>query len=379
MTLSRNTKMVSAVCGVFGVLAALFFILFESIEVERRAGASLEARRNPFLAAGRFLEKLDIPVAVVKGTGDGESLPPVTDTIIIRYNHGLEIPQRSQELMAWVAAGGHLIIEVRFTGVQEDLAVARPFLDQLGISAVRKNLLLATMKAETTSVTIYEDAQPLEVKFSPVHVLELTRDDVTFQFADDNGVHMVEYIQGEGTVTVMSDFDMWRNDDIGERDHAAFLAHTVGNNVAKVWFLQDQVFPGVVSLLWRYAAEAVISAALLLGLLLLRLNNRFGPVLEYDRGQRRSLVEHLEAVGEFDWQYQRGGNLLAGMRQELHFAAETACPGWLHKSADEQAAWLARRSKQAAEDVHAALFAAADRQNQFVWTVKTLQIIRKNL
>lgn len=88
---------------------ALFLFFFERHTEEVDLGFGPEARRNPFLAAQRFLDRLDIPhrradnISIVSTLDDGDALFLTSSSQV--YNH-----DRLWELLDWVEAGGHAIV-----------------------------------------------------------------------------------------------------------------------------------------------------------------------------------------------------------------------------------------------------------------------------
>ena len=95
-------------------LTAWFFANFERQTLEVPVGASMEARRNPFLAAERFLARLGIPVESVAGRDLLRQFPPTSDTLVVNGLGPLN-PERQEALRAWIEGGGHLVVEAKET------------------------------------------------------------------------------------------------------------------------------------------------------------------------------------------------------------------------------------------------------------------------
>ena len=364
---------------VVGLLVGAFLFFFEPVEKEIKTGYSAEAKRNRFLAAQRFMKQLGIESEIIRGIDKLHNLPAGNDILIATYSHRFEQVKIKDELLEWVNQGGHLILELKPFNRTDDLEVETPFLDELGVKPKRSNTLLRNINRENIEITVYKNSEPLTVSFQPYHTLEVTKEDPVLLYKDSNGTHLVEYYVGAGLVTILSELDLWRNQNIGDHDNAAALAHIVGENPGKVWVLFGVSMPTLFELMWKHGSEAVIALALLLLLWLWAMYNRFGPRVEFNEQQRRSLLEHLDAVGQFEWRYHRANTILGTVRQELHQLIETRYPRWQKKSQIEQCEWLAKRTSLPEQDINLALTANSDHQTSFTRYIKILQTIRKTV
>ncbi|MBB5211547.1 DUF4350 domain-containing protein [Microbulbifer hydrolyticus] len=104
----------SRIAIVWGVLllaaaCALFLYFFERHTEEVDLGFGPEARRNPYLAAQRFLDRLDI------GHRRADNISVITtlddrDALFLASSSQIYNPDRLRELLDWVDAGGHAIV-----------------------------------------------------------------------------------------------------------------------------------------------------------------------------------------------------------------------------------------------------------------------------
>lgn len=132
---------------------------------------------------------------------------------------------------------------------------------------------------------------------------------------DDEGVPFMQFAQGEGVITLMTDSTMWQSHRIGHFDHAYFLQLLAGSG--DFVFLTRPRFDSLGLLARQYAAEFFISGLLaLLGWLILRAR-RFGPLQPSPEIARRSLLEHISACGHYYWRDDQCQRLLRGQREEL--------------------------------------------------------------
>jgi hypothetical protein len=379
MTKSRSVVITILVLVAIALPVAAFFFLFEPVEEEIDTGYSKQARQNQFLAAQRFLRELGVASATIRGMDKVNNLPAQHNVLFATYSHRFEQSVTREHLLAWIKQGGHLILELRPYIGRDDVKVETPLLDTLEVWPANRDVFFNKINTETIEVRVYKNSEPLTVAFQPFWTLKVNREDPVLLFNDSNGIHLVEYNLGDGVITIMSGFDLWRNRNIGRYDHAAALAQILGDNPGKVWFLQGVSMPSLFELMWQYGLEAVVASAVLLLLILWYLNNRFGPVVAINQRQRRSLLEHLDAVGQFDWRYQHAEGILKTVRSDLHQMIETRYPRWQKKSATEQTEWLAQRTRLPELEISQALTASPDHQTNFTRYIRVLQIIRKTV
>jgi hypothetical protein len=101
----RNGLIIAAI--VLVALAALSwwaYSKFEFYDTESELGYRGEARKNPYLAAGRLLEKF---AASVRFERVYTELPPPGATLLLPTPRRNLSPQRSEQLRRWAEAGGH--------------------------------------------------------------------------------------------------------------------------------------------------------------------------------------------------------------------------------------------------------------------------------
>lgn len=369
------------VLGIAAGAVGLFLLYFEPVKEQITSGYSLAARRDPFLAAERFLEKLDYNVTASR---DRKELDKALDSddysvIITSYSHLFEKPQRREKLLNWIKRGGHLILEVRTNDTTDDVAMDRPFLQQFGLTPTSKNPLFEDYDDIQTGVQIYQNGTVFQTSFLPRHALQVKNDEATVKSGDKNGTHLAEFNMGEGIFTALSDMEIWRNRKIGDLDHAALLAEVLGKDPGRIWLLYYISVPSLFDILWRDAKWVVISSFAFLIFYLWSLNNRFGPFITYIKRQRRSLLEHITAAGLFDWRFNQGATLLEGVRGDLIQHIESRHPSWDKKSTSEKLAWLCEKTKLPEPQIDHALHGDCHNHMTFLHAISTLQTLRKLL
>ena len=261
-------------------LAGTWFLRnFERHTYEVDEGYSTQARRNPFLAAERYLRRLGAEVTSVAGRGPLRELPPTSDILIVNNLGPLNADRRSA-LQAWVEAGGDLVV----TGLQtSDPDETRPD-DVLATFGVR--LLEADGDVPKTDdgrvlvdLTFGDHPRPLRLS-APARLYLQDQEDraQAAGAAEDGRYRLIQIPLGAGRITVSADNRFLTNAGIGEHDHAALLARVATRpGGGRIWLLYDSGMPGLLDVLWRAAPWALASGTLLVICFLWHLGWRLGP------------------------------------------------------------------------------------------------------
>jgi hypothetical protein len=305
-----------------------FFTNFERVPTREWVGYQGEARRNSYLAAERLLARLGLAVRHVKTPGELRELPP-NGTLILPDRRDALAPDERRRLLAWVDAGGHLIVE------DEDHRRPDPVLDALGVK--RKPGPKAAPEA-AIEVRLPHAPAPLSVRMHARQTLEVPQAEVMVR--GKSVTHLVHFRRGRGQVTVLNDFGFMRNPAIGAVDHAEFLWQLTRfqPGTAAVLVFDNPEKLSLARWLADHAWAAVAAAALLLALWLWSIAPRFGPLAPDPEPVRRRLLDHLRASGRFQWSVGDGAAL-----------AESAREAALRRVARAQAdfAGLAEREREA--------------------------------
>jgi hypothetical protein len=164
----------------------------------------------------------------------------------------------------------------------------------------------------------------MHVCFDPRFRIE-AKGEKLWESGDAAGSHAITVAHGAGRITVLTDYDFMRNAAIGHADHADFLLAVIGFHPGlAVWFIPREDVGGIVALAWRYGWPVLILLGVWIALVLWRAGSRLGPIEPEPEAVRRSIEEHVRAVGEFLW--RRGETLvlwksaLAGARKRMELA-----------------------------------------------------------
>lgn len=378
---------VGGVLSVGALLAVIwFFNNFELAEREVVGGYSQEARRNPFLAAERFLARLGRDAASVSSSDLWRNLPDSDDVLVVfRY-----VPpagaERQQLLRDWIEAGGHLIVGADSTlriGKDQDRKIPG-LLAELGVrvhEGESEQIFLPEGGSQVRIEIEFADMeQPVGVTMSPRRYLEDSEDLATAGVPLADGYGLLQYEVGEGLVTVLADNTFLTNRRIGDDDHALALALLVGvEPVGKVWLVHDVVMPSLLELAWQHGAHALVALLVAVLLWLWKLGTRLGPLQPPALQPRRDISEHLTASATYLWRLDRAQALFRHNRQDIEQA-------WLGKhyvlramTPAERCAWIAARSGLTPRAVERALYAEYAGESDFIELSGYLQILRTAL
>lgn len=385
MNEQRITRLVvGGVLAIVSLLAVIwFFNNFELAEREISSGYSQEARRNPLLAAERFLTRLGRRAASVSSTDLWRALPATDDVLVIYRFSPPAGEARQQALWDWIEAGGHLIVEADETLFEDKKGKApNTFLAELGVRLHRSEVDSLDDDADEalSKIEFADYPEPVSVYFAPYRYMTDAEESASAAVACGEGYCLLQYDVGEGRVTVLSDNDFLSNHSIGEHEHAlAFALLTDNGGVGQVWLVHDVVMPSLLTLIWRHGAYAVSAALVLLLLWMWSLSARLGPLLPPLASPRRDIGEHLAASATFLWRQDGGQQLFRSNQQRI----EQAWVGkhYVLRGMDRAARcqWIAARSGLSARAVELALYGEYAADRDFIEMSSYLQVLATTL
>jgi len=363
-----------------GFYVQWFFTHFEAREQEVRREVSPEARRNPLLAAERFLGRIGRAAQSVSGRDRLLRLPPPGDALLVNRFIAHLPPEREDALEQWLQQGGHLIVTAVREWDEESGSGGNRFLDRFGVrlqvgacgcpdeepdDTADADSGDRAESGDTLEVAVAGRAAPLRVAFDQERLLQDGDGAAAWAVGDEERFHLLQFRVGAGRLTVLSDNGFFHNEQIGEADHALFLADlTEGAN--KVWLLYSSNMPSLVALLWSNQPFLVVSVLVTALLWLGYLTGFSGPRRRPGARSRRNLLEHLDAAAAYAWRIDRAQRLLAVFR-------DASVRGWerrhhLLARLDRKARcrWIAERSGLTPREVESALYEEVGREQDFV-------------
>ena len=345
-----------------GVTGTTWFLAnFEQVSDKVKIGFRGEARRNPWLAAQRLLDRMGLPASELREFDGLRKLQPDTVLVLPQGRQTISGPLR-HHIVDWVRNGGFLVIEAEYPSIPDPLSdvfgIARnkDVRDDETRDIRRKKQDLdhnaADFDQETDSLE--ENSLALTVVKFPGSALtslvwmqalfSLDSERALFRTGTEHAANMLLLREGEGMVAVVSDFDFATNSEIGKLDHARFVVELArfAQRSGPVIFFNNPGRPSLMKWLRTHAWAPLSAASLTLILWLWKIVPRFGPVAPDPERARRRLLDHLRASGRFLWARGRGGHLLEVSREACLRKISRALPDFDNATTSAQAAQLMR-------------------------------------
>lgn len=309
--------------------------LYALRETLRRDGLTAESRRQ-----------LDLPAM---------RLQP-GDSVLILDDPRTLTPSQVTDLLDWVQFGGHLLLQM--PKPDEDLdGDDRGLLERLGV--------------QTSEV--HARCQPWQVP-GQEHHLEFcsgtrftlagkVRSERSWADGTDKTLAWARLRYGAGRVDILGSTDFLRNGedarDTGLRDipHRDLARLVLSPNYGKgtVHLIYEMQMPSLWKLIYKRGWPVWVPLLLALLAWLWMISQRFGALLPSPRGDRRSLLEHVRAAGEFLHRYGKTPLLYEAVRQSFLARLRRRAPLAAALAGDAQAQAIADHLKWPLARVQTAL------------------------
>ena len=388
----RQTTVILLLILAGALFTGWFLKTHEKVTETEFTGFTGEARVNRFLAAEMLLNEIGIEAGSINSLEPSSWLPDQDDTLIVHASDPLAIGEERDLLVAWVSGGGHLVLlpSNRSSTFAEDLHA------QFGYE-----LLISDFGDEQSEEDAEDDAEYvdtdgkdnidktgddfdylLDLQYTLRRLHNTIDEPLSASISDDEGMIAARREWYGGFVTAFADPRYFYNESIDEYDHARLLLDTVDGHIAsgKVWFVFDSAFPTLWQLIWNYARYVVVGLTLALVLWLWSRMPAFGPAMAPESMERRSIMEHVRAAGNFAWRHRAARDLVASSTAAIMHEAEFRHPGIGRLSLEKQSKRIAKMTDMPAAVVFDALGNQhVPKQRDFTKLMRTLQQIRKRL
>lgn len=230
---------------------------------------------------------------------------------------------------------------------------------------------------EIVHPTIYSDAEFENDAIGSSE--EFAKTKVFYWDGDANGIRFVQANYGNGTISILTDPDIFSNGFIGHFDHAYLLQLLLSEN-HRVLVLEGKHMAPLSTLIWRHYREALLGGFLVLVFGIWCLSSRFGAKRDEQSVSRRSREEGMRAIGQWHWRRGDIDALLRPLRTDVFAAAARRWPLFKRWPEDKQYQYIADACELEISIVAKALKQTASRDEQsFVRLVQNLQFIRKRI
>jgi hypothetical protein len=387
---------------------AWFLRTFERVEEEVEVGYRGAARHNPYFAAERLFDRLGAPARTAAA---GLDLPPPGHTLFLLREERSLADEELGEVLRWVAQGGRLVV------ARPEAPTLDPLLRHFGVTARRVKLPETEeppdeAPAKTAPAQEQKDAESAaeEVEQALAGVVQEVMEiplpgadegsarigvpwnvprlagrgrGLTGRAGSAGGDVLLLYSHGEGRVLFLADAGLLTNARIGEHQHARLAWHLAtagGEPPAGVQIVFRDDVPPLRALLVRHAWAFLVSGTLALAAWLWARAGRFGPVVPEPSPDRRRLLEHVEAAGQYLWRSGRSAELIEGARQAVLARLERRQPAWARLPQRELAKRLGVAANLPPHYVDEALRGQATSDPaELLSLIQTLEKIRRSL
>ncbi|WP_242170882.1 MULTISPECIES: DUF4350 domain-containing protein [unclassified Pseudomonas] len=314
-------------------------------------GPSPQARQNPYLAAEHFLREQGLAVEHANNLERLTQLPAKGNSLLILGERSNMTPRQVDQLLGWTKSGGHLLVVAEAlwdeeTGKSGDLLLDRLNIHQLMSDVPDEPASPRKKKAAPDLTKLYVDNETAPAYFSFDTAFNLTDPKHVAQFSANSAKasHLMQLDFGNGTVTVVTDSDLWKTPAIGKHDNAWLLWYL--NQGTDVTLLFNSDVDNLLTLLLRYFPQALVAFVALIALALWQAGMRQGPIQAPAPKARRQLQEHLKASADFLLRRSGQGPLLQALQRDVQRAARRRHPGFEHLETAEQWQVLERLTRQ---------------------------------
>ncbi len=410
---------------------------FEKKPFEEIEGGSPSAGRNPLLAAHRYLQFSGKDVTDYRGLAILSDLPsPVGALYIHRLPRGLSA-SISNNLFAWVESGGHLLLAPN--AWQSEKPGTDDILSRLGVhiqkeetdcgcppksktepkTAVKKNtpedkgIKAEAVGAKTDKnqkgyhpsdsiIEVTIDDFPIRLKYFGTSLLEDKNGLAAFKIngsyrinyrneadharednktiKDKEGNWMLQYMVGAGKITILSENVLFTNKAIGDYDHAFLLSWLLKNDHT-VRLLSTSEAKGLAAIVWEQTPQFWVSLFAVVALILLRLQNQSGTLLQIGTDEQLNILAHIDASGMFSWRMNKASTILAANRRSMlqHWSERKRVLGQEFETRHMSASTLAAKTGFPEKEVFDAFRLRIEGEQDLIKSSRALQKMYRRL
>lgn len=294
-------SIVLVVLAVIGLCTLGFFHAYERKEVDAYEPAHGEARYNRFFALQRTLEQLHVPVKSVTSLNPVQvSLKP-GDTLILGAGLTRIDNTDAERLADWVSDGGHLILSPG----SAEIATHTPLFDHL-------KLIESKSAGFSCTRVVTGDGKSDSFDLCGTRLQPKRPDDIDASIGDaKSGYVFLRFQVDDGTVSLLGSLSALSNEDLRRQAQQRFVRRLLdpGFGDGRVYLIYALDGPSFWMKLLTQGWPALLASSLLLLAWATARGERLGPMIPVPPIQRRALLEHIQAAGEFLFRRDSGYTL----------------------------------------------------------------------
>ncbi|WP_248739207.1 DUF4350 domain-containing protein [Pseudomonas kribbensis] len=375
------------IVALLGALGVYLYLKATPYQAVIDHGPSPAAQANPYLAAEMFLRSRGITVGHAESLTVLPEIDPRRHTLLLFNDRSKMTPRQVDQVLNWARAGGRLVFVAESlwdekTGQSNDLLLDRVQLHQ----SLSKDLKDPPPDADDdpwpnlTKLYLEDEDAPAYAGFDTTFHLDDPKNLAQAWANSARATHMMQLPYGVGTITVVTDAELWKTPAIAQHDNAWLLWYLSADTA--VTLLYNTEHDGLLTLLWRYFPQAIVALLALIGLWLWHVGVRHGPMQAPAPSGRRQLMEHLRASADFILRHNGQQTLLQALQQDVLRRARHRHPGFDQLNVAEQWLALSRLTRQPTRAISQVLSPTPKRRMssaEFCRQVAHLQALRNSL
>lgn len=348
------------IVGLLGGLGAYLYLNARPYQEVIEHGPSPEARANPYLAAELFLRERGLSVTHANGLDVLPTLEPRQHSLLMLGDRSNMTPRQVDQVLDWASAGGRLVFVAEALWDEKAGRSGDLLLDRLQLHQSLSKNLHESPPAQSedpyptlTKLYLEDESAPIYIGFNTDFHLEDPNNLAQSWANSALATHMMQLAYGLGTITVVTDADLWKTPNIAQYDNAWLLWYLNADTAVTLLFNIDH--DDLWQLLLRYFPQALVALAALIGLGLWHVAVRHGPTQAPPDKARRHLQEHLRASADFLLRHCGQQTLLLALQHDILRRARHRHPGFERLDVAEQCQVLAYLTQQPASTISQAL------------------------
>ncbi|WP_172828176.1 DUF4350 domain-containing protein [Pseudomonas fluorescens] len=373
--------------ALLGALSVFLFIKARPYQEVVDHGPSPAAQANPYLAAELFLRERGLHVSHAESLAVLPDIDPRRHTLLL-FNDRSRMTQRQvEQVLNWARAGGRLVFVAESLWDEQSKQSNDLLLDRVQLhQSLSKDLkdppedLEQGRLPKLTKLYLEDEDAPAYAGFDTDFHLDDPKNLAQAWANSAKATHMMQLAHGLGSITVVTDAELWKSTSIAQYDNAWLLWYLSADT--DVTLIYNTRHDGLLTLLWRYFPQAIVALLALLGLWLWHVGVRHGPLQLPAPSGRRQLQDHLRASSDFVLRHNGQQTLLQALQQDVLRRARRRYPGFDQLNVAEQWLALSRLTRQPTRAISQALSPVPDKRlssAEFCRRVAHLQTLRNTL
>ena len=253
------------------------------------------------------------------------------------------------------------ITHVKFKDHEQDVkAVFSPW-SVITHAAIQTN----TAADSTTGNT--EENKNTKTKYAPFYWI-----------GSQQGVHLMQFVVGDGIITVVSDASIWDSHQLARLDHA-FLLRSFGFRKNSL-ILYGIAMPSIMKLAWKKFPEFIITLSLLIVFCLWQKAVRVGPIKQFNHTSRRSIMDSILGLASYQHKRKKYSRLLQPVIADILLLANRHLSGFADANQTKKEILMSEHTGLSQNAIAQAMNSEAVQDDDaFQETITLLRTIRKTL